>query len=428
VTSAVGRFLRALPRRSCCARGWTLAAIGELLLSLPDTAIEAHILSEANGAAAASWLGPPGTTTSIPIGDYKQRRNEDLAEETVILLAQGILRQYDRTLSDEIVRQDDTISPEMHAAMCRLGSLYIREGKEDRGACVHDVLDRARRSLETSDWGLNIFQDPSFRFRQAVLIDSVFKVPTPDCSTIANITGTFGEDNLLESRFHTRLRETAERCGNQRDRAYTAIRELLARRSLITEGEFVDWLVKNRFTPLQQAILDEFYQPVPELWFIRGCAHRCAHCGTLMRPHADKDRFPDGCCPIRQCNGKHTALVADRLDPMLRLYIAKAQILTYWTGPAIDELTIYEAALKRGLQVELYPERDLCDVSINGRAIGIDAKSYSSPVSLALRLNRNIGGLINYRRRIIAIGEELIDLHPNYLASFCRETHKPFSC
>ena len=28
-----------------------------------------------------------------------------------------------------------------------------------------------------------------------------------------------------------------------------------------------------------------------------------------------------------------------------------------------------------------------------------------------------IGGLVNYRRRIIAIGEELIDMNPNYMAT-----------
>jgi hypothetical protein len=54
-------------------------------------------------------------------------------------------------------------------------------------------------------------------------------------------------------------------------------------------------------------------------------------------------------------------------------------------------------------------------VSINERAIGIDAKSYTSPVSLALRLNRSIGGLIHYRRRIIAVSDQLIEENPSYI-------------
>jgi hypothetical protein len=97
----------------------------------------------------------------------------------------------------------------------------------------------------------------------------------------------------------------------------------------------------------------------------------------------------------------------------------------YWTGPAIDEIAIYDEAIRRGLQAELYPENDLCDVAINGRAIGIDAKSYSSPVSLALRLNRSIGGLINYRRRIIAVGDEHLSLKAGYIATVrsCLDKH-----
>jgi hypothetical protein len=409
------QILESLAASILLSKGWTLATIGELLPTLADTTIEANIQSEAAGVSVA-WIGTgPNAVQSWP--DHQQRRQDDTAEEAVILLAQGILRQYDRILNNEIVRQDDGLPPELQSAMCRLGGLYIVEGKEDRAACIHDVLDRARYQLETPEWGLEAFQRPSFRFRQAVLIDPVFKVPTPDCSVIANIAGAFGEDNLLETRFHTRLREAAERCGRLRDRAYTAIRCLLGRRSLITDGEFSAWLVENKVTPLQQSILEEFFQPVPDLWLIGGRAHRCDYCGTLMRPHPEKGRYPEGRCPIRQCNAKYPPRVGDRLDAMAGLHVAKPQILTYWTGPAIDELAIYEAAAKLGLRAELYPESDLCDVGIDGRSIGIDAKSYASPVSLALRLNTGIGGLVNYRRRIIAIGDELMDVNPNYIAT-----------
>ena len=42
-------------------------------------------------------------------------------------------------------------------------------------------------------------------------------------------------------------------------------------------------------------------------------------------------------------------LVGEKLDPNIdRLLIAKPQILTYWTGPAIDELMIFDAARQYG--------------------------------------------------------------------------------
>jgi hypothetical protein len=99
------------------------------------------------------------------------------------------------------------------------------------------------------------------------------------------------------------------------------------------------------------------------------------------------------------------------------LLVAKPQVLAYWTGPGIDELQVFDEAQRLGLNAELYPESDLCDISIEGRAIGIDAKSYSSPISLGLRLSRGIGGLINYRRRIVAIGDDLVSTNPDYIST-----------
>jgi hypothetical protein len=175
-------------------------------------------------------------------------------------------------------------------------------------------------------------------------------------------------------------------------------------------------LTDEQLTPLQETVID-FFDPVPDVWLIDGFANRCGNCGTLMRPHPDKKRFPDGFCPIRQCNSKFSPKVSERLNPETeRLLIAKPQILTYWTGPAIDEIAIFDKAKSYGLNAELYPDSDRCDVSINDRALGIDAKSYTSPVSLALKLNQGIGGLIDYRRRIIAISDELVDNNSGYLS------------
>ncbi|MGB7518091.1 MAG: hypothetical protein WA896_00500, partial [Spirulinaceae cyanobacterium] len=117
-------------------------------------------------------------------------------------------------------------------------------------------------------------------------------------------------------------------------------------------------------------------------------------------------------------NSKYTPKVGEKLDPKQgRLLVAKPQILVYWTAPAIDELAIFDQAQSVGLDTELYPKSDQCDVAINDLAVGIDAKSYRSPVLLASKLNRSIGGLIFYRQRIVAITDELIDDCPGYLST-----------
>ena len=402
-------------------RGWTLAAIAQVLPSFRDATLEQQILAEAD-RQDPTWL-PQMQTTTLPLPTGHASTIE-LAEDTVILLAQGILRQYTRILNRDIVRQDDRYMPsELYRAMCKLGRLYIESGQSDRAACVHTVLERARYPLDKLDkWELDIFCHPDFRFGQAILITPDLRVPTSDCAEIANTRGTFGEDNVIEHRLYQRLREATERLGiRHQHKAYTALRSLFGSRSLIGEHQLLEYLRDNDLTPLQGMIVDTFFDSVPDVWLIDGHAHRCAYCGTLMRPYPDRKLFPDGRCPIRQCLGHNSskAKVSEKLDPNQdRLLIAQPQILTYWTGPAIDELAIFDAAIKNGLDAELYPESDQCDIGINRRNIGIDAKSYTSPVSLALRLNRSIGGLVHYRRRIIAVSDQLIEERPDYLSTF----------
>ena len=411
------QILEGLATALLLKRGWTLAAIVQVLPSFSDVALERQIVAEST-EQDPTWLPTvQPSSLSLPVG---HRQTIDLAEDTAMLLAQGILRQYIRVLAGrEIVRQDDSLPSELYVAMGKLGRLYIEEGKIDRAACVHDVLDRARYPLYAEQWNLEVFCQSNFRFSRVILIDPDLRVPTPDCSEIANLSGAFGEDNVVEYRLHLRLREATERLSvRQRSRAYTALRELVGRSSLIGERKLLNYLLEHDLTPLQGMVIDTFFDPVPDVWLIEGKAHRCTYCGTLMRPHPNKKRFPEGQCPIRQCNRNNPARLSERLEPSQdRLLIAKPQILTYWTGPAIDELAIYDIACQHGLDAELYPESDLCDVSINNRMIGIDAKSYTSPVSLALRLNRSIGGLIHYRRRIIAVSDYLIEDNPAYLSS-----------
>lgn len=307
--------------------------------------------------------------------------------------------------------------------MCRLGRLYIEGGSMDRAACVHDILDRARYPLGSPDWGLPAFQAKGFRFSNVVLIEPELRVPTADCASIAAISGSFGEDNVVEHGLHTRLRDTAERFGSRRHEAYSGIRELLVRHSLIDERKLIQYMDDRNLSPAVQTVVEDFYDRVPEFWQMRGKVHRCAYCRTLLRPHPDRRKYSDGVCPIRMCAGRQAPEVLERLDPAL-LLVAKPQILTYWTGPGIDEISIYDSAQRLGLDSELYPESDACDVSIGGSAIGIDAKSYSNPISLALRLNRGIGGLIGFRRRIVAVSDDMIAMNPQYLTTL-RSTLEP---
>lgn len=382
------------------ARGWSLAAIGDLLPRLSSAAIASRL----SGGLESDWGERPNDSMS------RHTRAANLVEVSAVLLAQGALKLYDRVLPGrEIVRQDDTLPPELHQAMCLIGRLYIEEGKPDRAGCVHDLLDRAR--LPFANWDLEAFGRESFRFRDALLVDPDLRVPTQDALAVAT-SGGWGMDDIIESQLHTRLRELVDRLGPTRNSAYTSVREFVARRSLASEPEIRDWFEERKISAIQ-GIVDDLYDHVPECWLISGRANRCAWCGTLLRPHPDTKRYPDGKCPLRQCASKREPRAGERLDPP-GLLVCRPQVLMYWANPAIDELEVFDAAQKAGLDAELYPEGDRCDVSIGKDRIGIDVKCYTSPVSLAVRLNKSIGGLTGYRKRILAIPDSLIG-RPGYL-------------
>lgn len=400
------QILEGLATTLLLKKGWTLSAIAQILPSLSDLALEQQILAEVEGQ----------DTTWLPENLVKDHRHQiDKAENAVVLLAQGILRLYTRLLANqEIVRQDDNLPIELYQAMCQLGRLYIEEGKIDQAACVHQVLNLARFPLKNPQWNLALFQETEFAHQYLILIDSEFGVPTNDCGEIARKYGGFGEDNLIERRIYLQLSQATEKLGNRKDFAYTKIRELLGRFSLISEHQLFVYLEEHNLTPLQREIFN-FYTEVPDIWLIKKLAHRCAYCGTLMRPYGNQ-KYEDGQCPIWQCQGHLKPKIAEKLDPQKEpLLIALPQILTYWTAPAIDELAIYDMAKEKGLEVELYPSSDQCDIAINHLEIGIDAKSYSSPFALATKLNYSIGGLKNYKHRIIAISDRLIQDNPYYL-------------
>ena len=68
-------------------------------------------------------------------------------------------------------------------------------------------------------------------------------------------------------------------------------------------------------------------------------------------------------------------------------------VLAYWVGPGLAEVRIYDRLRTAGLNVVLYPDEDAADVGTADFRLGIDVKTYGSPVMLARRLSAGIGGL-----------------------------------
>ncbi|GAA5513049.1 hypothetical protein Dcar01_01775 [Deinococcus carri] len=319
---------------------------------------------------------------------------------TARLLAAAVLAQYRVAQERRVILQDHTVPNSMQDAMSLLGRLALEEGREDRYANVLDVLHACTRPL--GEWNLEAFQG-DFPYANTLLVDPDLLVPTEECEEIAAESGRT-HDDVIEKQLHARLTEVLGPLPKaEQHRAYTLIREFIARQSLTSRqhlrGYFDDHLVPDEVTDL---LLGHFFIPVPETWMQRGVPQRCAHCGTLTRPHADQGRYPAGRCPLQACReGQEYRALARPFEANAPL-VASNQVLRYWVNPAVDELRIYDAAVEKGLPAALYPQSDQCDVSL-GRRTGVDVKNYRDAHALVCKLNAGIGGLKHYDVKILAV-------------------------
>jgi hypothetical protein len=190
----------------------------------------------------------------------------------------------------------------------------------------------------------------------------------------------------------------------------------MVRHPLATSRKFEEWKENLKF-PKAKPIVSSFYRDIPSLWTHNGLVHRCSHCHGLLKPHPDKKRYPDGICVVSQCRRKGVFSKTDETFMADDMKLLNNQLLTYWVGPGLDEIKIYDAARQVRRNTALYPSSDACDVSLEGHAVGIDAKSYSSAPMLVKRLNTSISRLAEYERKIIAISDELDDKKGVYMAT-----------
>ena len=375
------------------SRGLDLAEIGATLKRY-ETEDLRELLVSLQDSRSGEFLG----------ASRSEARALERASLTAVLLAQGVVKLHESVGGKgEVVRQDDSVPDEMQDAMCLLGRLYIEQGLEDGAACLHDVLDRCRLPLNDEEWGLEAFRSASFPYKEARLVEHDLRVPTPECHEISHGSNGKGLDNVVENRLYGELRSALESSGVETARSYTAVREFVGRRSLATQEELYTYCDEEELPGrLSRLLVERFYTSVPEGWLIEGHANRCAHCGTLLRPHPNTTEYPGGRCPLSACRAVNSSKVSERLSPEDAM-VCRPQVLSYWVNPAIDELRIYDAARAKGIASNLYPGADRCDVSLEDD-IGVDVKSYESPVSLAMRLNkRGVGGLVDYDRRILAV-------------------------
>ncbi|ANY81310.1 hypothetical protein BB934_26370 [Microvirga ossetica] len=338
-----------------------------------------------------------------------------MGEDSLItagMLARGLADVHERLLfHGDLVRQDGRMPPRMRRALARLSAQSLRDGADDLGASIHNVMAMAARPM--CEWGMPSFQG-DFPWANIVLVDGDLGQPTAECFELA--AGGGSETELLQEIHHERLRAAAERCGpKMRDRAYREIRGLVVRRPCLPTAdlfEFIeDWLTA---APDVQS----FYRPLPSTALHGKTLRLCAGCGSPLWPDNDVVSFPNGRCRIRDCRMRHpTCEVAEEFEvtDVGEWRLATNAVLAYWTGPGLAEIEVHDRLKAAGRTVDLYPYSDAADVSVDGRDVGIDVKSYASASLLGARLARSVGQITMFRRRILCVPDARVRQDNGYL-------------
>lgn len=332
---------------------------------------------------------------------------------TLQLLASGIVTLYSRVGKGAIVGHTDShvtgienTPVTLRQAMARLGHHYFAEEHEDRASSVHQLLNMCKRPL--NEWAPQALATLE-EYSGVVLVDPDYldaPVPSEACETIAETAaGARHVSDLIERQLHEHLREAIQQLSEaDAERAYTRIREYVARHPLTSAGELGD-LHHDDDVPYAAItfLYKHVYVPV-HAWDSRDGreVYQCRYCSGLIA--AQQGNWEKAACCLAGCREEHPTAENRRL-PLAESYIARPEILKFWVDPARDELRIYDALRKMpGLRerVILYPHADRCDVSVADQA-GVDVKDYRDPVILAQRLNRSSLGVFLYSDAILAI-------------------------
>lgn len=348
---------------------------------------------------------------------------DDFLEDASIavqLLARGLVEQYKSARQGTPLVHDASLNASLSQAMLSLASLHLRNGTEDITGSVHQLVARCRLPLASRHWGLAIFDDENFPYREMRLLDEDRRLPTLDCVELAR--QTHSELDLREQMAFEALRSISEQFIGKAEKAYSDLRLWVAEHP-VTTSQGMRAFERDKGLQLAASFLVSCYEAVQPHHLVDGKLYTCPGCRSpLRRARVDRAKLA---CTLPQC-----AAFEKPVDTLEHRWgsdtlVALPHILVYWVGPAIDECLVYRTAVEEGHEPRIYPGRDACDVSLDGNTTGIDIKSYASPFLLATRLTKSIQGLAIFQKRIVAVNDQAISRFQGYLDILRREYRGP---
>lgn len=296
----------------------------------------------------------------------------------------GLLAEERRTLSD-------------------LSRLALQSGGEDIFSEIHEVIFLATKPCK--EW-LGFMDLQSLGLAELPLIDAQTMTPTEACSALAS--NCKDATTLYEEALFKEFLGILEDFPRKKSQAiYTKIREFVIRHPLVTPMD----LAELSFAPKPaNFVYDHFYERYSSEHVGSQRIKVCNHCGSEVL------ESPYGLvCTLRAC-ADSMGQSHKEIDIPDGLRRASLGIQRFWINPGFDEVRLFDSLKKSGVeQVELFPERDMTDISIGGYEIGIDLKSHGSPEVLGYSLRDSIKGLSGFKSKIICIPDRLVRKNEGYL-------------
>ncbi|TAY52974.1 hypothetical protein [Rhizobium leguminosarum] len=338
------------------------------------------------------------------------------ASVAVRLTARGLVDAFQMLKSSrDVFSPGPELPTTLRRAMALVSAVAMREGYPfDIASQINAFTVMTGRPVKT--WGPASFTECDER--DAILLDTGYGVPTAECFDLAELRT---EDDIREDLFHERLRSALRGLPAKHAASlYREVRQDIVRRPVRTRSEVLSFAQSN---PELAGEIPGFFKQLPASATDGHILRLCGHCQAPLFPSSDRRAFPMGRCAVRECRMAYPDPVMgsehDVASPS-DWRIADPAIMTFWVGPGLPEIKLYDELRAIRDDVELYPVMDMADVGIGGLAVGVDIKSYSSAAVLGERFSRDIGGLRAFKRRIVAVPDFWISIDRDYLKTAAR--------
>ncbi len=226
---------------------------------------------------------------------------------------------------------------------------------------------------------------------------------------------------LAENAGYLKLRAICESQGSpeERDAAYVAWRRFVILRPVLSNWT-ADVYADSVLATLDSvdALVEVFYQPIPEALARAGQLHLCTVSGTVLRSngtgYGTECREPAAVQAARRGEFREIPF----RPGMLQL---RRSFRMFWCLPGRTELELERRMVRAGWTCRMWPELDRVDLTATSpdgrRRIAVDVKDYLSPVRLAARF----AGFKEYARDhqcFLVVPDYVLDASPLYSHRF----------